>query len=129
MELEHAAAVLRRAELAQVFAPLMKPTLRSFLDAIQAGDLSQLWLDHSLLFQDLTGTASTELWSFCIGADFVTMKINTQLHAMFQSNKFSPLRDFVCTTGTPSKMGAQLDALMKNTGECPAVIPRIYLTF
>ncbi len=34
----------------QVFAPLMTPTLHSFLDAIQAGDLSQLIRDQQGLF-------------------------------------------------------------------------------
>lgn len=72
---------------------------------MQAGDLSQIIRDHSLLFEDLAGAAASDLWSFCIGDDCVTMKINTKLHAMFQSGYFSPLRFFNCTTGSQAHMG------------------------
>jgi hypothetical protein len=96
----------------------MSPTLRSFLDGMQAGDLSQAIRDNGSLYQDLAGAAPTDLWSFCIGADFVNMPIDTKLHAMFKSGVFSPPRFFNCTTGSPAHMKAQLDTLLHNPGKC-----------
>jgi hypothetical protein len=46
------------------------------------GELSRvLESSRRILLRDKTGAASTDLWSFCIGAQFVTMKINTKIHA------------------------------------------------
>jgi hypothetical protein len=84
---------------------------------MQAGDLSQVIGDNVSLYQDLTGAAPTDLWSFCIGADFVSMRIDTNLHAMFQSGVFSPHRSFNCTTGSQSHMMAQLDTLLHHPGK------------
>jgi hypothetical protein len=107
----------------------MTPTLRVFLDAVQAGDLTQVIRQHSLLFQDLAGAAASDLWSFCIGAQFVTMKINTKLHTLFQSGEFSVFRHFKCTTGSPSHMMAQLEALLQTPGECSHVTSISSLSF
>jgi hypothetical protein len=82
------------------------------------GELSRvLESSRRILLRDKTGAASTDLWSFCIGAQFVTMKINTKIHAMFQSGSFSTQRYFKCTTGSPYHMMAQLEALLQTSGE------------
>jgi hypothetical protein len=85
---------------------------------MRAGDLSQVIRDNVSLYQDITGAAPTDLLSFCIGADFVSMRIDTKLHVMFQSGVFSPLRFFNCTTGSRAHMKAQLDTRLHHPGKC-----------
>jgi hypothetical protein len=125
VDLGQAATVLRRAErTTQFFAPLMTPTLRSFLDGMQSQDQLMNILDRNrnVLTRVKVGAASSNLWGFCIGGDnFVPMEINTKLHTLFQSGEFSVFRHFQFTTGSQSHMMAQLEALLQTPGKCSHV--------
>jgi hypothetical protein len=81
----------------------MTATLNSFLAAMHSADVDQLHQirDHNnrLLIGDQARDASSDLWSFCIGGNFITVQINTKLHSLLQSGEFSAFRYFKLTTG------------------------------
>jgi len=102
----------------------MTPTLHSFLGAMRSGDVAHqprvvAENNHNILLKDKCGgAASSALWDFWIGDRFVPVQIMTQLHSLFQSDEFSALCDFKCSTGTHLHMVTQLEALHETPREC-----------